>query len=138
MRRMKSAIRAFLLSGILFFISGCETQPHNYTYAAPPDQITIGTVQRFIRNGMYSYEVIDVLGAPNMVTKNAEGCETWVYDKIHSEYETRSSSSGLDLILFETGSARRTGSSGERTLTIIIHFDSEAKVSDFSYRTTSF
>ncbi|MDR1401487.1 MAG: hypothetical protein LBI81_00830 [Puniceicoccales bacterium] len=136
---MKPFIRIFLFASLVFFISGCETeQPHNYTYASPPDQVTIGTVQRFVKKGMYSYEVIEALGSPNMVTKNAEGCETWVYDKIHSEYETRASDGGLNLIIFGTHSARRTGSSEERTLTIVIHFDLDARVSDFSYRTTSF
>jgi hypothetical protein len=118
------------------------------------DRLTAGTVQKFIRKGMYSDEVVSALGAPNMVTRNAEGNETWVYDKIHSQYEMRQSDGGLCLGVLGGGlvgpgllgghggiggsSTRASGSSSERTLTIVIHFDSESRVSDFSYRTTSF
>jgi hypothetical protein len=103
---------------------------------------------------MYSYEVVQVLGAPNMVSKDRNGNETWVYDKIHSEYERRESDGGLSLGIGGGGvvglgvlggglgigghSAKASASSSERTLTIVIHFDSESRVSDFSYRTTSF
>jgi outer membrane protein assembly factor BamE (lipoprotein component of BamABCDE complex) len=153
---MKFFIKTFLFSSIVFFISGCETtRKSNYTPPPSAERVTIGTVQRSIRKGMYSYEVVEVLGAPNMVTKNTEGCETWVYDKIHSEYETRTSDGGLSLGIggggligrrgglggglgVGTSSAKASGVSSERTLTIVIHFDSESRVSDFSYRTTSF
>jgi hypothetical protein len=87
---------------------------------------------------MTSAEVVEVLGSPNMVTKNAEGNETWVYDKIHSEYEATRSESGICLILFGGSSSKASGSSSERTLTIVVHFDENSRVIDFSYRTTSF
>ncbi|MDR1173823.1 MAG: hypothetical protein LBK24_03455 [Puniceicoccales bacterium] len=128
---------------MMLSVTACQTN-------APVERVTVGSVQRFIRNGMTSAEVVEVLGSPNMVTKNAEGNETWVYDKVHSEYEAKRSESGICLVLLggiksfgglggSGGSTTKaSGSSSERTLTIVVHFDKNGKVIDFSYRTTSF
>ncbi|MDR2777021.1 MAG: hypothetical protein LBB17_03210 [Puniceicoccales bacterium] len=128
---MGSFLRLLFLSVVMLFVTACQTN-------APVERVTVGTVQRFIRQGMTSAEVVEALGAPNMVTKNAEGNETWVYDKIHSECETKRSDSGICLILFGGSNTKISGSSSERTLTIVVHFDKDSKVTDFSYRTTSF
>ncbi|MDR2629058.1 MAG: hypothetical protein LBC30_03665 [Puniceicoccales bacterium] len=128
---MGNYLKLLLLSIVMLFATACQTN-------APVERVTVGTVQRFIRQGMTSAEVIEVLGSPNMVTKNAEGNETWVYDKIHSECEAKRSDFGICLILFGGSSTKVSGSSSERTLTIVVHFDKNNKVTDFSYRTTSF
>jgi hypothetical protein len=46
---------------------------------------TLGTVQQQIREGMPQSDIVSCLGAPNVVTKNSGGCETWVYET-KSEY----------------------------------------------------
>ncbi|MDR0693013.1 MAG: hypothetical protein LBF49_00350 [Puniceicoccales bacterium] len=128
---MGSFLKLLCLSIMVLFATACQT-------SAPVERVTVGTVQRFIKNGMTSAEVVGVLGSPNLVTKNAEGNETWVYDKVHSEYEATRSESGICLILFGGARAKASGSSSERTLTIVVHFDKDSRVVDFSYRTTSF
>jgi hypothetical protein len=124
---------AGLLSLLLY---GCQNT--DASHGRNVENVTIGTVQRNICVGLRSADVIPVLGSPNMVTKDARGNETWVYDKIHSEGEVRASGSYLTLFLFGGSQVKGSHSSSERTLTIIIHFNEDSRVQDFPYRTTTF
>ncbi len=56
------------------------------------DKLTLGTVQSKIKKGMNQTEVLEVLGSPNIVTKNKNGNEVWTYDKVGS---SQSSTSGV-------------------------------------------
>ena len=48
-------------------------------------RMTVGVVQREIRTGMSPADVATALGSPNIVTRDSEGKETWIYDKIATE-----------------------------------------------------
>jgi hypothetical protein len=103
---------------------------------------------------MPSAEVAEILGSPNMVTTDEKRREVWVYDKIATETVYSTSSGGVSsLILGGAGSAGLLGgllgggsanrdagaaSKTQRTLTVIIKFDENQKVRDFSYRQSSF
>jgi outer membrane protein assembly factor BamE (lipoprotein component of BamABCDE complex) len=102
-------------------------------------KVTLGTVQREIRVGMSTSDVVGVLGAPNIVTSDAPYRETWVYDRIATENVYSSSSGGVG-VLFFAGVGGHTGASQstQRTLTVIIKFDETNRVRDFSYRSSSF
>jgi outer membrane protein assembly factor BamE (lipoprotein component of BamABCDE complex) len=102
--------------------------------AVDEEQITVAKAQREIKIGMPSSDVVDVLGSPNMVTTDSERRETWVYDKVSSNVS--SSGGGVWLLLGGYGGSSR--SSNQRTLTIIVKFDKDQKVRDFSYKTSSF
>jgi outer membrane protein assembly factor BamE (lipoprotein component of BamABCDE complex) len=118
------------------------------------DRLTVGTVQREIRVGMSSADVVSVLGAPNMVTTDEQRQENWVYDKISTETAYSASSGGVSALIlgglvgsggaggggigggFSQGAGAR--STTQRTLTIIVKFDGAQKVRDFAYRSSSF
>lgn len=118
------------------------------------DRISAGTVQREIHNGMTSAEVVSILGSPNMVTTDSERRETWVYDKVATERVYSASQGGVGGLLggvFGLGAGsllggasgnveRQSGASAtnQRTLTIIIKFDENGRVRDYSYRQSSF
>ncbi|MDJ0388957.1 outer membrane protein assembly factor BamE [Roseomonas sp. E05] len=103
------------------------------------DRLTVGTVQREIRQGMSGAEVAAVLGSPNIVTGDEHRRETWVYDRIATEQVYSSSSGGVNA-LFLAGASGRSGAAqtSQRSLTVIIRFDENGRVRDFSYRTSSF
>jgi outer membrane protein assembly factor BamE (lipoprotein component of BamABCDE complex) len=103
------------------------------------ERLTVGTVQREIRQGMSSAEVASVLGAPNIVTSDERRRETWVYDRISTERAYSESSGGLNA-LFLVGGGQRAGASqtSQRSLTVIIRFDERGRVRDFSYRQSTF
>ena len=114
------------------------------------DKLTVGTVQREIRVGMSGAEVIQVLGSPNVVTTDENRREVWVYDKMSTETAYSTSSGGVAALIL-AGAAPVAGGAGggmegsagatsrsQRTLTVVIKFDDNKAVRDFSYRYSSF
>ena len=130
--------------GALFSCSA--TQHVQDVRAEDADRLTVGTVQKEIRLGMSGADVAAVLGSPNIVTTDTERRETWVYDKISSEVAySKSSGSIIGLIFGSSGGGLGAGSvqagatsTSQRTLTVLIKFDDEGLVRDFSYHTSRF
>lgn len=106
---------------------------------AAQDKLTVGSVQREIREGQSGADVAAALGAPNIVTSDSEGGETWVYDRIATTNAYSTSQAGINA-LFLAGASASAGASTttQRTLTVIIRFDRSKRVSSFSYRSSSF
>src|SRR5437763_709289 len=48
-------------------------------------EMTLGIVQKEISTGMSQASVAEALGSPNIVTRDDDGMETWIYDKIATE-----------------------------------------------------
>ena len=101
-------------------------------------EMTLGVVQKTIRAGLTQDEVAVALGSPNIVTRDAEGRETWIYDKVASEASySRSQNYGTVLIL-GGGNAAGAASTTQRTLTVAIKFGADQKVETFSYHSSRF
>lgn len=145
--------RAILLCGTAgMLVSGCMSAGQHRTEVrdASTDRLTVGTVQREIRVGMPGSGVVQVLGAPNIVTTDENRLEVWVYDKVATETVQSSSTGGVSALILggsgdlaggAVGGASRTAgatSRTQRTLTIVIRMDAEGRVRDFSYRASQF
>lgn len=127
--------------------SGCTATQHR---AAVQDdtinRISVGTVQREIRVGMSGAEVITAIGSPNIVSTDADRNEVWVYDKLATDVVYSSSEGGvLALIFGSAGGVAGAGSvssgatsTSQRTLTVVVNFDAEKRVSDFAYHASRF
>jgi outer membrane protein assembly factor BamE (lipoprotein component of BamABCDE complex) len=98
----------------------------------------VGTVQREIKKGMSSAKVVEILGSPNIVSTDKDNNEVWIYDKASSNLVSSNSLGGVNILLLFGGNSAGAISSSQRTLTIIIKFNKNNKVKDFSYRTSSF
>lgn len=135
-------------------------------------QFTLGTVQSQITQGMDQSEVAVVLGAPNMVTQDAKGNETWIYDKISTtvaesaqshgnrQQQGTAASGGVGLgigigksLLGLGGDASQSQSQSQshfaqqrsgvttqssKTLTVIIKFDADKRVSKVRFNQSAF
>lgn len=101
-------------------------------------QFTLGVAQREISQGMSQGDVATVLGSPNIVTKDKCGLETWVYDKIASEASYKQSSSGICLILIGGSSSQGYARTSQKTLTIVIKYNSDQLVESVSYHASQF
>ena len=155
-----------LASSLLAFVSlsGCMTAAqHQQSLPSTKErEMTVGIVQKEIRVGMSQSDVAAALGSPNIVTRDSDGKETWIYDKIATEASySRSSDSvggnvgagvgagvihGLSLILGgvtggisgshsqEAGAASIT----QKTLTVVIKFNKNNLVESFSYHRSKF
>jgi outer membrane protein assembly factor BamE (lipoprotein component of BamABCDE complex) len=157
-----------MLSGIFLLVvfqllCGCVPQmtaaEHQQSLGSTQErEMTVGVVQKEIRVGMSQADVAVALGSPNIVTRDSVGDETWIYDKIATEasysYSGQSESVAggvgagglLDKVLILGGIGfGRSGTYGagarattQKTLTVVIKFDRNSMVKDFSYHASKF
>jgi outer membrane protein assembly factor BamE (lipoprotein component of BamABCDE complex) len=138
----KTTFALMLIPIILVALSGCyptslvDQQKDMNAAKGEGDNLSIGKVQKEIRVGMSSSDVISVLGSPNMVTTDDKRRESWVYDKVSTE-AMASTSKGTGFLWFpadRNAAVSRT----QKTLTIVIKFDEKGMVRDFAYNTSKF
>ncbi len=144
--------RLIFLLPVVLIGAGCSTAPQHRADVQDDsmDRVTVGVVQQEIRIGMPGSAVIESIGSPNVVTTNADRNEVWVYDKLATDIVHSESSGGVWGIIFGPignggagafGNARQSSgatSTSQRTLTIVIHFDANHRVSDFAYHSSRF
>ncbi len=122
----------FLLPIIFGFVllSGCASvQPVEKSNLTPGMAKT-----KIIKNTTTQNEILQVFGAPNIVTKNKSGNEVWTYDKVSVE----TGSSGAYATILIAGAAGNNSSTSSRTFTLMIEFDEHEVVQDYSYRSSGF
>ena len=152
----KHRLNIIFLLLVCVLMSGCMTAAeHRQSLSSAQErEMTVGVVQKEIRGGMSQADVATALGSPNIVTRDSEGKETWIYDKIATEASYSSDSGGVRgfaggggiagsaLVLGVLGGnySRDAGASSttQKTLTVIIKFNKEAKVETFSYHASKF
>ena len=144
-----------VLAGALL-VTGCvDAARHTQElHSTQEREMTLGIVQREIRRGMSPDEVAVQLGSPNIVQKDAEGREVWIYDKIATEASYSRSSGGVGglagaggwagaalLLGGVTGSYDKSAGAyavTQKTLTVVIKFGRDNRVEDFSYHSSRF
>lgn len=134
----KAVIAAPLLALI---VTGCQSvtdQLKAMTQSTSDQSLTVAKAQTEIKKGMSGAQVVESLGAPNMVSTDENGNEVWVYDKISTVSAVSESAGGGGLILFGAAGGSGAKMTNQRTLTIIVKFDKNKKVRDFAYQSTSF
>lgn len=138
MVKLRNAVLCLLF---VFLLSSCSPYASFHRQQVQDDsgdRISAGTVQREIKKGMTSSEVVSVLGSPNIVTSGDGGQQTWVYDKVATDQVQSSSDLSVFTLIFNPSSSASARSTNQRTLTVIIKFDENEKVDEFSYRQSSF
>lgn len=132
---------AFLFASLLAItvLTGCQSVPQQRQAMreSSEEKLTLGVAQREIREGLSQAEVAQALGSPNMVTRDADGVETWIYDKISTEFTYSNSAGGAALLLGTVNGSAGVSSRSQRTLTIILKF-TDGKVTKFTYSASSF
>ncbi len=135
----------------------CRKHPEKCIPLTTPiqeQQMTLGLVQRDIKVGTSQADVAQILGSPNIVTQDADGKETWIYDKVSSITSYGSSGFGVNVGGFGGGFGWNgigggmgnvgynknggTVQSNQKTLTVVLKFDNNHNVSSFSYHMSSF
>jgi len=129
----------FLILGLLI-VMGCTSAGYHKQQVQGDrgETLTVGTVQRQIKLGMSSADVIQVLGSPNMVSTDGERREVWVYDKVASDVTYSQGGGFWTLILLGSDRVAGSQSTSQRTLTVVIKFDNDGKVRDFAYHASKF
>jgi len=116
----------------------------------PSSVFTLGVVQKELRPGLSQADVAERLGAPNILTRDGEGREAWVYDKVSSEAEASSGSIGIAgggmgvgstvMGLFGINASKRSDKarSSQRTLTVVVRFSAAGTVETFTWHDSRF
>jgi outer membrane protein assembly factor BamE (lipoprotein component of BamABCDE complex) len=137
---MRVSCGIIVVCALVTTLSGCmSAADHSAAVHSNRGQdLTVGVVQKEIRRGMSQSDVAIALGSPNIVTREDDGNETWIYDKIATEASQSSDSGGWWIIL--AGYDKRAGASAttQKTLTVVVKFDAERRVSNFTYHSTKF
>ena len=121
---------------ILILIIGFTLSCNSYKYGAnsEPTQksnLTFGMVKsKIIKNITTQDEILKLFGSPNLVTKNKSNDEVWSYNKMSAQ--TRAGSS--EVIFGQKASI----SSNSQSFDLIITFDIQDKVNDYSVISTSY
>jgi len=119
------------------------------------DALSYGNVTSRIQKSVTTQaDLVELFGGPNISTIDADGTETWVYERTASESSVTGEGQGtteakrLDLFFglgyFTTGKEKRTGTGTSRyehsikTLTVIIKFNEDRTVKEYSARASRF
>jgi len=149
---------------VRFFVSFCAFVFIVSIGAGPAfsENLTLGLVQSKIKVGMTQGEVAGAIGSPNIASRNRDGVDVWIYDKISSETETETEADskgkssgfavggggllGLGGILGGFGSSQGSSSSKaktkvettKKTLTVVVKFDKNSLVKETNYHMSKF
>jgi hypothetical protein len=137
-----SKTRLLLASLMVVVAAGCYTAPRTDNESSRSN-LTAGMVKvQVIKGETTQAEVLEIFGAPNIVTKNRDNDEVWNYNRMSFE---STSSSGNILGIFWTGLAAGAGSASKASSTattksfdLILIFDSNDVVKDYSVIAASF
>ncbi len=136
--------KSYFLVLPFFFLSlgACTSGYSQNAKTSQEKELTVGVVQKEIHQGMSQADVAQALGSPNIVTKDSQSKETWIYDKIASEVQNQSKNNEISWIVFLVGGNHTKSSSSsvstQKTLTVIIKFDKNSNVETFSYHSSKF
>jgi len=137
-------------------VSSCVNARTNLMEVHPQaeQEFTLGIVQRDLHKGMTQAEVATALGSPNIVNRDREGVESWIYDKIASVTSYSRSSGGfaglgggggspgsgllLGLGMGSYDKNTAAAASTQKTLTVVIKFGKDGRVVDYSYHSSKF
>lgn len=140
---MRKVFFVFSFALVTCFLPGCIQSPQNNI--DNKDSLTLGTVQKDIEKGVSQSDVVAILGSPNIIT-NDENFDTWVYDKISTvRFDSKAAASAGGMVVGGSA-AGYLGASGsqsssttvQKTLTVIIKFDSNNRVEDVTYHSSKY
>ena len=101
-------------------------------------QFTLGLVQSSIQPGMSQADVVSILGSPNIATRDSEGKDAWVYDKIYTEKSSLDHGAGATIIVAGWGRNSSRSVQAQKTITVVVKFDKNQLVESYTYHSSQF
>ena len=122
-------MRLFFLVIINVFIIACATTAPQKSHFTPAVAKSL-----LIKGQTTQADVLKVWGSPNITTRNSEGLTVWTYSK--QSYDTKNSSGFASLFL--VGGAQAVSKGASASFDVMITFDSNDVVQDFSITSSQF
>jgi hypothetical protein len=124
------------------FFTACQS---NAPQSTPPPQsmaqnnLTHGAVQLKLQKGTTTQnDVVEAFGAPNITTIDGNGKEVWTYRRHATVTSGSGENSYFNILVFGASSESGGGSSSTQSMTLVIKFGPDKKVTDFQSLATSF
>ena len=143
---MRTAITAVMAATLLAAPSLAENRQDDSA-----NSLTHGMAQMTLHVGTTTQmEVLDTFGAPNITTLDATGQEVWVYDRQATVTTAGSSGFSIGMLIgaggggvgggggLGFGSSKSKSTQTQRSMTLIIKFGADKKVTDFKSRSSAF
>lgn len=102
------------------------------------EDFTLGMVQQRLHEGMSQSEIVCCLGTPNLITKNTEGCETWVYDKKSQSTTETCCRKWYWLLLKGKRKGCNSTETSQKALTVTLNFNKNSCLESYSYNSSSY
>ena len=123
--------KSFRFGVLALLLLGCTTSEQ----PAQKSNLTAGMVKKQIIEGVTTQnDILQIFGAPNIITRNKSGREVWTYDTISVE---KSAEEGYWSVIV-AGAAGGRSSASTRTFILMITFDDNEVVKQCSYRASEF
>ena len=120
------------LTAIVLLLSGCAQ------YGRKPESnsnLTAGRVKMEIKKGLTTQaDILKIFGSPNLVTKNRDNDDVWNYSRMSYDAAYGSDAAGLIFL----GGSRAVSSTTVKSFDLIIIFDNNDVVKDYSIIAASF
>lgn len=164
-RQPRNILLAFECVAVLLVVTGCLTTPHpspspqatTTHQPAPralvetPSPLSYGAITTAVKKGTTTQaDLVVLFGGPNIATLDSDGTETWVYERTASETTTTTQDTvstqaestqaeRLD-VFFGLGlfGRRSAVSHSIKSLTVIIKFNQDKTVKEYSARASYF
>ena len=140
MNKYKFAQATILIA--ICFIAACQS---NAPQTTPPPQpmaqnsLTHGAVQLKLQKGSTTQnDVLESFGAPNITPIDGDGQEVWTYRRHATVTSGSGQNSYFNILVFGASSESGGNSSSSQSMTLVIKFGPDKKVTDFKSMATSF
>jgi hypothetical protein len=148
-RVMRNKLHALGLAVLLSLPQAARAadEPAKAPAKAPREgELTLGAIQRTMKTGMSTTEVMEAAGSPNLVTRGRNGRESWVYDRFATETSEQNvhvfgGGMGAGPVFAGAvggGGSRKKSSTSQRTLMLVVTFGPDGMVESFAYRSSKF
>lgn len=129
--------RKLLLWAIILLIAlhcGCSNFPRdNASEPAQESNLTVGVVKTQIIKGKTTQaEIFNIFGAPNIINKNGSNNEVWNYNRMSFESVTRNLNNILIYWFGGSEKSRALSTATTKSFDLIIIFDDNDVVIDYS------
>lgn len=129
---MKKFLVLIALLPFVVIVTGCATSG---VKEMSNTNLTTGKVKMEVKKGETTQaEILQIFGSPNIVTKNRDNDEVWNYNRM--SYESAYGSDGGGFIFW--GGSRAVSSATTKSFDLIIIFDENDVVRDYSLISASF
>ncbi len=138
-----------LAAALLLVDAGCVDH-YAGLHSAKEREFTLGLVQSLVRGATTQAQVAETIGSPNIVTRNADGKEIWIYDRLATESSYSEEQSSAFVVgggVVPHGGAggafnhsRRSGATAttQRTLTVVLVFGGDGRLESHTYHLSRF